>query len=146
MSMWSIHLQYRRLQSAEPEDASFVLRKWADFDFLIVCLTRLRRAARLAAALPELRSLLAVAVAAFDAAVPDLKRMRDVAEHIDDYAADRGKNSAVLRQALEVSSLSDDGPTLRWLGVRLNATEALMASQALFEVIKNASRAFHEGA
>jgi hypothetical protein len=46
---WSVHLQYRRLESSDPEDAAFVLRRWADFDFMIVALIRLRRAAQLAA-------------------------------------------------------------------------------------------------
>ncbi len=56
VAVWSVELQCRRLQSVEPEDATFVLRKWADFDFLVVALTRLRRAAQLAASIPELNA------------------------------------------------------------------------------------------
>ena len=78
----------------------------------------------------------------FDASLPDVKRMRDVAEHIDEYAVDQGRHRSVARQSLEVSSMSDAGPTLEWLDGRLNAQEALQASQKLFEAIKVCAHAF----
>jgi hypothetical protein len=102
----------------------------------------LRRAAKLAASIPETQSSVGTALKEFDAALPHLKRMRDIAEHIDEYAVDQGRQRSVVRQSLEVSSMSDHGSTLEWLGGRLNSHEALQASQRLFEVIKEASRAF----
>jgi hypothetical protein len=142
LAVWTIDLQCRRLQSVEPEDSVFVFRKWADFGFLVVALTRLRRAAKLAASLSEAKSILGAALQEFDAALPDLKRMRDVAEHIDDYVIDQGRQRTVARQSLEVSSMEDDGLTLEWLGCRLNAREALQASQQLFEAIKGVAHVF----
>jgi hypothetical protein len=142
LSLCAIDLQCRRLSSSEPEDSVFIFRKWADFDFLTVALTRLRRAAKLAAGIPELQVSLGAALAEFDAALPHLKRMRDVAEHIDDYAVDRGRERSIARQSLEVSFMSNDDSTIEWLGARLNSQEALKASQRLFEAIKEASRAF----
>ena len=112
VAMWSIELQCRRLEAVEPEDAGLVLRRWADFDFLIVALSRLRRATGLAAKVPQLRASLDTALERFDKALPDLKKMRDVAEHVDDYALDRGRQKAVGRQASEVSTMEADGPTL----------------------------------
>ena len=54
------------------------------------------------------------AVKEFDAALPMLKNMRDIAEHFDDYALDKGQIKAVRRQALEVGVI---GPTIfQWLG------------------------------
>ena len=53
-ALWTVDLQRRRLNSDEPEDDKFVLRKWSDFHFLIVALTRLRRAAELAARVPAI--------------------------------------------------------------------------------------------
>ena len=132
VAMWSIELQCRRLESVEPEDAMFVLRRWTDFDFLIVALTRLRRAARLAARIPQLQASLGAALAQFDRALPDLKKMRDVAEHVDDYALDQGRQKAVARQSLEVSTMEADGPTLCWLQARLNAREASGGSSSVF--------------
>ncbi len=142
VAMWSIELQCRRLETVEPEDAKFVLRKWADFDFLIVALTRLRRATGLAAQIPQLQPSLSTALVQFDKALPDLKKMRDVAEHVDDYAVDQGRHRAVSRKSLEVSTMEADGPTLCWLQARLNVREASLASRALFAALKEASSLF----
>jgi len=143
--MWSIELQCRRLGDVEPEDTEFVLRRWADFDFLIVALTRLRRATSLAAKIPQLQASLDTALVEFDKALPDLKKMRDVAEHADDYALDHGRQKTVARQSLGVSTIEADGPTLCWLQARLNAREACRASRALFAALKEASRRFRAG-
>lgn len=142
VAIWSVELQYRRLRSAEPEDAVFVLRKWADFTFLVVSLSRLRRAAQLAAGVPELQPVLTEAIDQFDRALPGLNDMRNVGEHIDDYAVDQGRKKTIARQALEVSTLEEEGPTLHWLGAKLNAPEALEVSQHLFTAIKEASHVF----
>ena len=79
---------------------------------------------------PQLRASLEKALEQFDKALPDLKKMRDVAEHVDDYAADQGRQKAVARQSLEVSTMEADGPTLSWLQASLNAREASQASRA----------------
>lgn len=139
LALWTISLQCRRLQTDEPEDGLFVFRQLADFDFLVVALSRLRRAATIAAAVPEAKPVLTDAIAQFDLALPDLKMLRDVAEHIDDYALDAGRVRSVARQELEVSIVSDDGTTLSWLGGSISSTEALRASQALFAAIQSAS-------
>lgn len=142
--LWAIDLQCVRLASSEPEDSDFVFRKWVDFDFLVVSLIRLRRVAKLAASIPEIQPSLDAAIREFDDALPYLKRIRDVAEHIDDYAVDRGKDSTIARQSLEVSLMSENDSKLKlnWLGGELSTDEALRASQKLFETIKEASRFF----
>lgn len=145
IAVWSVELQCRRLRSAEPEDEVFVLRKLTDFTFLVVSLTRLRRAAQLAAGVPELQPVMTEAIDQFDRALPGLKAMRDVGEHIDDYVLDRGRTN-ISRQSLEVSTLEDRDPTLHWLGAKLNAPEALEASRQLFAAIQEASRAFQTSA
>jgi len=137
LSMWAIALQCRRLATSEPEDGAFIFRKWSDFDFLVVALTRLRRAATLASGIPELKSSLSSAIRVFDATVPSLKQFRDVAEHIDDYALDQGRRQNVKRQALEVSTLNGNGNSLSWLGRTLNADEALAASESLFKSLQD---------
>ncbi|HCG03147.1 MAG TPA: hypothetical protein DEV93_21730 [Chloroflexi bacterium] len=139
VSMFAVDLQVRRLRSTEPEDGTFIFRKWFDFDSLIVALTRLRRAATLARKVPEIRRPVAAALREFDSSLPDFTRLRDVAEHIDEYAVDSGKRDSVLRHDLEVSSIDGGGPTLNWLGVQLNASEALVAAGRLFKAIQDAS-------
>ena len=47
-AMFTLALQRRRIRSNGPEDDIFVMRWWADLQFLIVALRRLRRTAELA--------------------------------------------------------------------------------------------------
>lgn len=42
------------------------------------------------------------AIRAFDAAIPDLRKMRNVLLPIDDYSLGDGRNKTVHRQLLEV--------------------------------------------
>jgi hypothetical protein len=139
--MWGVSVQCRRLAGREPEDDAFVFRRLADFDFLIVALVRLRRAAMIGARIPETKQIISAAIEAFDAALPGLKKLRDVAEHIDEYAVDSGRDRSVSRKELETSFPTED-LTLNWLGQTINAGEALHASQALFAAIQSASAAF----
>lgn len=134
--MWTIALQRRRLKTDEPEDGDFLFRKWSDFQFLIVSLTRIRRAAILAAKVPEISRAMRNALSDFDAALPNLKSMRDVAEHFDDYAMDRGRNSAIGRSSLEVGIIGDT--VFQWLGFELDADSALSTARQLFKAIQQA--------
>jgi hypothetical protein len=74
-SMRAIALQLRRFEGSEPEDAEWLFRRWMDFQFLVVALWRLRMVA-------------VIAASAFDQELPDLKTMRHVSQHLDDYATD----------------------------------------------------------
>lgn len=140
IAIWTIGLQRRRLRTKEPEDGKFLFRRWADFQFLIVALTRLRRAAVLATHAPEVSTTIKSAISDFDVALPDLKKMRDAAEHIDDYARDKGKKKEISRQSLEVGIVSDRN--FEWLGCKLNVDVAKAASEALFKAIQSAGSAF----
>lgn len=142
-ALWTVDLQHRRLNSVEPGDDKFIFRKWSDFHFLIVALTRLRRAAELAAKVPAIREQVHGALQIFDAALPHLKKMRDVAEHIDDYAVDTGKDSEISRRSLEHGH--SDGETWQWLGFELDVSEALSASISLFDVLKDSGSLLEKG-
>jgi hypothetical protein len=80
----------------------------------------------------EIRS----ALREFDAAVPDLKKLRDVAEHFGDYALDRAHAVGVNRRQLEVAFIGDT--KLNWLDEELDADVAFDAGRHLFEAIKRA--------
>ena len=110
----------------------------ADFEFLIMIISRLRRAACLAQQATEATDSVKNAINAFDKALPTLKKLRDVAEHIDEYSMDNGRNKSVSRMDLEVSSLTHHGQTFTWLGESINVDRALEASTALFKSIKEA--------
>ena len=144
LSLWTIDMQRRRINSDEPEDDKFVLRKWADFHFLIVALTRLRRSAVLATKAKTIEQKIKIALKEFDSALPNIKKMRDVAEHIDDYAVDSGKDKNISRKSLEVGII--DGETWHWLGFEINTKHALKASSQLFKAIKESRTLFKKEA
>jgi hypothetical protein len=133
-SLWTIDLQRRRLSSTEPEDEKFILGKWSDFHFFIVALTRLRRASELAAKVSPINQKLRAALIAFDTELPHLKKLRDVAEHIDDFAIDGGKDKNISRKSLEVAVC--DGEKWQWLGFEIDIGKAFSASVRLFETLK----------
>jgi len=135
LALWTIDLQCRRLNSSEPEDDKFVLRPWSDFHFLLVALTRLRRAAEHAAKVPSIRRRMRASSKSFDCALPNLIKMRNVAEHIDDYATDAAKDPTISRKSLEVGTW--DGRRSGWLGFEFGANSALSASGRLFQVLKD---------
>jgi hypothetical protein len=70
-------MQKRRLESKEPEDEKFVFRWWADLQFFIVTLRRLRRLAELPKSVPSVSQQIAAAIAEFDR----LKIFPSVARH-----------------------------------------------------------------
>ncbi len=105
-AVWTLDLQLRRLGTAEPEDEDFIFRAWADLEFFILTLWHLRTAARLALRVPAAQAQIDSAIAAFDVALPYLKRMRDVIEHKDDYSVDAGRaKPQISRRQLQVGQL-----------------------------------------
>ena len=134
VALWTLHVQRRRLNSPEPEDEDFPLRDWSDFQFFIVALWRFRRAAELAGKVAAIKTTMRAELRTFDGAQPQLKTMRDVAEHIDDYSVDSGRNQKISRKTLEVSS--SDGRTWNWLGFALDTEAAFLAAVKLFEELK----------
>ena len=133
---FTVALQHRRLGSAEPEDKVFVFRWWADLQFLVVALRRMRRSAQIAARVPGLTDSVKVAIQKFDATLPGILRMRNVGEHVDSYAANDASrhDKAVLAEHLEVGTW--DGRIYEWLGESLNIDTALRAAESLLHAIK----------
>jgi hypothetical protein len=134
----TVALQRRRLRSKEPEDEAFVFRWWADLQFLIVALRRLRRAAELASRVPSAKSKLSTALKRFDDSLPGLTVMRNVGEHIDDYAAESTgrRHKQVDRRWLQVGTF--DGTTYEWLGEKLNVDDAHNAATELLSSFRAA--------
>jgi len=139
-AMFTIELQHRRLRSDEPEDRVFFFRRGADFQFLIVALRRLRRAAELASKVDRIAPDVRIALAAFDLDLPMLLTMRNVGEHVDDYAMDapRRKHKAITRRHLQVGSW--DGRTFSWLGMPLNTDTALETARRLMSAMRASAK------
>jgi hypothetical protein len=149
-ALYAVDLQLRRIRGAEPEDDEFLFRKWMDIQFLISTLWRIRLAAAAAAKrLPD-DAFIAAAIESFDLQVPHLKGMRDVGQHLDDYATDSpkrrvrrvGESRPVGRRQLEVGGWSDD--QFHWLGMTLDFGKARMAGMELYGTLR-AARSRHRG-
>lgn len=132
----AVGLQVRRLHSVEPEDAEFPLRWWADLQLLLTSLVRLRAAARLAQTTHRSAGVITNALADFDRQLPHLRSMRNVVEHIDDYAGDRGRDTTVRPSMLEVGAW--DGHRFTWIGRSIDIGTAEDAGRALYRQIRNA--------
>lgn len=137
---WTVALQLRRLHGTEPGDEEFLTRQLADFQFLIVTLRRLRRAALIATNVASAADQIHEAITRFDTALPGLATMRNVGEHIDDYDLDRTTrhHRNVNRRMLQVASWDDT--TYRWLGIEFDIDAALPAAQQLFLTVRAAQQ------
>lgn len=122
---------------ANPKTRSSCSAKLADFQFLIVTLRRLRRAALIATNVASAADEIQEAIARFDTALPGLATMRNVAEHIDDYALDRATrhHRGVNRRMLQVASWDEN--IYRWLGINFDLDAALSAAQQLFHAVRD---------
>lgn len=139
-AVFTVALQCRRLETVEPEDATFLFRWWADLQFLVIALCHLRSAAELAARVPRVSAAMQAAISAFDRAVPGVRLMRNVGEHITTYAVDdpRRHDKSVERRQLQVGSWA--GGSYCWLGYELSVDAALTAAEDLYFAVEQASR------
>lgn len=81
-AMFAVALQRRRIRSDEPEDKEFVFRRWADLQFSILVLRRLRRAVELARQAPTASASLTHALNEFDRRLPMLSMMDQFARNV----------------------------------------------------------------
>jgi len=150
-AVYAVELQLRRIRDVEPEDDEFLFRKWMDIQFLISALWRIRLAAMAAKKRIPNDVLIATAIERFDLQLPYLKSMRDVGQHLDDYATDSQKRRArhvpdgarlVGRRQLEVGAWSED--QFYWLGMTLDFGKARLAGMELYGALQ-AARSRHRG-
>ncbi|WP_154313879.1 hypothetical protein [Burkholderia pseudomallei] len=140
---FTVALQHRRLQTTEPEDAVFVFRWWSDLQFLVVALRRLRRSAAIGIRVSAVSERISLAVRSFDSRLPDLAKMRNIGEHVDEYAVDapRRHYGDVGRRQLQVGTW--DGKVYRWIG-ELDVDVAKEAAEQLLYEVREAVRGFDE--
>jgi len=142
-AMFTIAMQCRRLSVRRTRRSRIHSALVADLQFLLIVLHRLRIAANVA------RKARGVSIDAdikkFDEALPHLKIMRDVGEHVDVYAVDSSKrhNKEVSRRAVQMGTW--DGVTFSWLGRDLNIDTARAAAEALFFAVSKTRQAFIVG-
>ena len=130
----SVDLQKRRVYDETP-DPFYAGRWWADVQFLIIALRRLRLAAEFGA---KADSSIKRAVKDFRKNIPDLDRFRNVGEHMDHYAAGFGKDQTVDRRQVLEGSL--DVPVYRWLDRELNIDHARDEAEKLWIAVSDAAK------
>jgi hypothetical protein len=137
LAVWAIHLQIQRLRSEKNEIEGFVLQPVVDFHFLVTALTRLRKMADLVLK----HSDISEAIKQFDNALPDLRKIRNVLEHIDKYRLGEGRNKKVSINGLRTIMLGPD--KIQWLDYEIKIEQAAKVSDLLFQSIKdNAPKAY----
>jgi hypothetical protein len=139
-AMFTVVLQCRRLRTLEPGDETFVMRWWADLQFLILALCRLRLAVKIACKVPAVIDDMEAALLNFYWVLPDLTRLRNVGQHIDEYSVDSSsrRHKKVSRKQTLVGSRN--GTVYEWLGVQLNVCDALIAAEELYGVLQTAMK------
>lgn len=129
------------LQRSRTRPPSNPTAQWIDLHFIVVALWRLRRAANLASQVPRVRDQIQAALALFDSALPDLRDMRDAAEHIDDRALSkppRRGRQAISRFELQSGSWSPADETWTWAGRTLDVKAANAAAMSLLLALRSA--------
>jgi len=140
--MWAVSLQHARITSPRPQDNAFHPFgidgfHEADVHFFVVALRRLRTVATTLEHAPPQWDSVRSAIHSFDARLPWLKRLRDVFEHLEDYAVDSNhRRSNTSRREIQVWSASENG--MQWLGYDIDWNQALSAAQDLYAAIKTA--------
>ena len=138
--MWAICLQHARITCPRPQDKEFhpfSVQSFneADVHFLAIALRRLRAVVATIEHIAEQWGTVGPALQSFDHKLPWLKRLRDVFEHLEDYAVDSShRRSSTSRQQLQVWSGSEK-TVQSWLGYDIDWNQALDAAQELYSVV-----------
>lgn len=140
--MWAVSLQHDRISRPRPQDKAFHpfgvdAFNEADVHFLVIALRRLRTVATTLRHAPQVWDSVHSAIQAFDAKLPWLKPLRDVFEHLEDYAVDSPlRRTGTSRRELQVWRAGEYG--MQWLGYDVDWNKAELAAADLYEAMKNA--------
>ena len=139
--MGAVLLQHDRIRKPRPQDKAFHpfrsdLFNAADVHFLVIALSRLRKIATTLVHAPQVWDSVDTAIKDFDAKIPWLKRLRDVFEHLEDYAVDSNlRKTTTSRRELQVWSADENG--MKWLGYDIDWNKATLAAADLYAALKN---------
>ena len=144
--MWAVSLQHDRITSPRPQDKAFHPFgidgfHEADGHFFVIALRRLRTVATTFEHAPQQWDSVRSAIGTFDERLRWLKPLRDVFEHLEDYAVDSNcRRSNTSRRELQAWSAGENG--MPWLGYDVDWNQALSAAQDLFGTVKTAFDSF----
>ena len=146
--MWAVALQHARITKPRSQDSSFHpfgLRTFneADVHFLAIALRRIRTVATTLEHVPKEWNSVNQAIQTFDNRLPWLKPVRDVYEHLEDYAVDSNlRRTGTTRRELQVWTSDEEG--LNLLGYYVNWNEALAAAKDLYAAVKSVADSYFQ--
>ena len=129
-----VKLQISRIDEELQNDEFFIMRQFVDFEFLLVALFRLRRAACAIKRILIARATIQQAIENYDKRLPDLKKLRNISEHYDAYLLKQGKDDTIDRETIRSSFLTKCrlNATFEWMGYTMNLNECMTAAEELF--------------
>ena len=129
-AMFTIDLQLNRLKEEELMDGIFLKRRWADFHFFILAVTKLRQSAELCCKIDTIKEAIKEGLSKFDKELPFIRRLRNVDQHWNNYALNEGWDKSVEITMLEVG-IEIDGK-FEWLGETICPDECMNVCNSLF--------------
>ena len=135
----AVAMQISRVRQEVSASDQFVMRPFVDFEFLLVTLVRLRRAACAIRKMPVAREAMQQAIKEYDKRLPALKDLRNITEHYDDYLLKQGRIANADRAGLLTKIMSPE--SIDWMGYSMNLNESMAAAEALFQEIKAVEKA-----
>ncbi|MBL0350205.1 MAG: hypothetical protein IPP68_07515 [Elusimicrobia bacterium] len=144
--MFAVGLEHARITKPRPQDKAFHpfdtdSFNEADVHFLAIALRRLRTVASTLEHVPPVWDSIRNAIQIFDEKLPWIKHVRDVFEHLVDYAVDSNlRRTKTSRRELQVWASSETG--MQWMGYDIDWKVGLLAANDLFNAIKAAYDSF----
>ena len=139
--VFSVAMQISRIREKRADVEPFVMRRFVDLEFLVVALTRLRRAANVINLFPYTETKLSQAMEKYDKRLSGLKQLRNITEHYDDYLLKKCRNKKIdlkaIRSGYMTKCISYD--SVEWMDFRLDLDECLAAAEEL-EISMKAAR------
>lgn len=143
---WQAHfgvdLAVERLRALPPDTSNGDGRALVDTTSLVIALWRLRVVAEAETSVTDAHPALVAALGAYDAALPDLRKLRNVTMHFDNYVLENDKRQnrvmpdGPLIGPRDLWAISHSPLGVRWLGVSLTYSQALAAARALYDAIQ----------
>ncbi|WP_157746184.1 hypothetical protein [Mycobacterium marseillense] len=138
-----VEIQLGRIRDGHrSKDPDAVWTVFIDIEFLISSLWKMRLAGNLALSVTAQSW---TALHDFDVAVPNLKLMRDVMQHLDEYGRDgdgrrhrNPRSSQLIGRRYLHSQMSFDDHSFNWLGGALDFDQAHNASLQLLSALREA--------
>jgi len=126
----SIELQIQRLNREHLEIEDFVMQPLVDFHYLLIAISRLEKAAKLASHAIDMTAPLKQ----FKSQLPWLPKLRNAMEHIDDYQLGKGRDTSIRIGDLHVFVHSTN--SMNWLGIEVEYKSIVRAASSLLESIQ----------